>query len=41
MLIILYHKLLNDIRRIRNVFSKKHAEMLVHGVISSRLDYRK
>jgi hypothetical protein len=32
------HKLLKDIGRIRNVVSKKHTEMLVHSVISSRLD---
>ena len=33
------YKLLKDIGRIRNVLSKKHTEMLVHAVISSRLDY--
>ena len=33
------HKLLKDIRGIRNVLSKQHAEMLIHAVISSRLDY--
>ena len=33
------YKLLKDIGRVRNVFSKKHTEMLVHAVISSRLDY--
>ena len=33
------HKLLKDIGRIRNVLSNKHTEMLVHAVISSRLDY--
>ena len=33
------YKLLKDIGRIRNVLSKKHTEMLVHSVISSRLDY--
>ena len=32
------YKLLKDIGRIRNVLSKKHVEMLVHAVISSRLD---
>ena len=32
------HKLLKDIGRIRNVISKKHTEMLVHAVVSSRLD---
>ena len=31
-------KLLKDIGRIRNVISAKHTEMLVHAVISSRLD---
>ena len=33
------YKLLKDIRRIRNVLSDKHTEMLVHAVISSRIDY--
>ena len=33
------YKLLKDIGRIRNVLSKKHTEILVHAVISSRLDY--
>lgn len=33
------HKLLKDIGKIRNVISVKHTEMLVHAVISSRLDY--
>lgn len=33
------HKLLKDIGRIRNVLTKDHTEMLVHAVISSRLDY--
>ena len=32
------HKLLKDIGRVRNVLSKKHTEMLVHAVVSSRLD---
>ena len=32
------HKLLKDIGRIRNVLSNKHTEMLVHSVVSSRLD---
>ena len=33
------HKLLSDIRKIRNILTDKHTEMLVHSVISSRLDY--
>ena len=33
------YKLLKDIRRIRNVLSKEHTEMLIHAVITSRLDY--
>lgn len=33
------YKLLKDIGRVRNVITNKHAEMLVHAVISSRLDY--
>ena len=33
------YKLLKDIGRIRNMLSKKHTEMLVHAVITSRLDY--
>ena len=33
------YKLLKDIGRIRIVLSRKHTEMLVHAVISSRLDY--
>jgi hypothetical protein len=32
-------KLLKDIGRIRTVLSRKHTEMLVHAVSSSRLDY--
>ena len=32
------YKLLKDMGRIRNVLSQKHAEMLVHAIISSRLD---
>ena len=31
--------MLKDIGKIRNVISNKHTEMLVHAVISSRLDY--
>ena len=31
-------KLLKDIGRVRNLLSRKHTEMLVHAVISSRLD---
>lgn len=33
------YKLLKDIGRVRNLLSDKHTEMLVHSVISSRLDY--
>ena len=33
------YKLLKDIRTIRNVLTTKHAEMLIHAVITSRLDY--
>ena len=33
------YKLLKDLGRIRNVLSQKHAEMLVHAIITSRLDY--
>ena len=33
------YKLLRDIRRIRNVLSSKHTEILVHAVVSRRLDY--
>ena len=33
------YKLLKDIGRIRNVLSKQHTEMLIHAVITSRLDY--
>ena len=33
------YKLLKDIGKIRNLLSRKHAEMLIHAVISSRLDY--
>ena len=33
------YKLLKDIGRIRKVLSDKHTEMLVHSVISSRIDY--
>ena len=33
------YKLLKNIGRIRSVLSRKHTEMLVHAVISSRLDY--
>lgn len=33
------YKLLSDIGKIRNILSNKHIEMLVHAVISSRLDY--
>ena len=33
------YKLLKDLGRIRNVLSRKHAEMLVHAIITSRLDY--
>ena len=33
------YKLLGDINKIRNLLSSKHTEMLVHAVISSRLDY--
>ena len=33
------HKLLKDIRRVRSLLSKKNTEMLVHAVISSRIDY--
>ena len=33
------HKLLKDIGRVRRLLDVKHTEMLVHPVISSRLDY--
>ena len=33
------YKLLKDVGRIRNVLSKEHTEMLVHPVITTRLDY--
>ena len=33
------YKLLKNIGRLRNIFTKMHMEMLVHAVISSRLDY--
>ena len=33
------YKLLKDIGKIRKVLSDKHTEMLVHSVISSRIDY--
>ena len=33
------YKLLKNIGRIRKIITKKHTEMLVHAVISSRLDY--
>ena len=33
------YKLLKDIGRIRNVLSNKYTEMLVHAVVTSRLDY--
>ena len=32
------YKLLKDIGRIRNVLSQRHTEILVHAVVSSRLD---
>ena len=32
-------KLIKDIGRIRNILSVKHTEMLVHAVVTSRLDY--
>ena len=37
--VALCYKQLKDISSIRNLIEKKHAEMLVHSVISSRLDY--
>ena len=33
------YKLLKDVGRVRSVLSRKHTEMLVHAVTSSRLDY--
>ena len=33
------YQLLKNIGRVRNVLSKKNTEMLVHAVITSRLDY--
>ena len=33
------YKQIKDIGKIRNIISKNHTEMLVHAVISSRLDY--
>ena len=33
------YKILKDIGRIRSVISRKHTEMLVHAVITTRLDY--
>ena len=33
------YKQLKDIGKIRNIISKNHTEMLVHAIISSRLDY--
>ena len=33
------YKLLSDIGKIRNILSQKHTEVLVHSVISSRMDY--
>ena len=33
------YKWLRDIGRIRNLISQEHTEMLVHSVVSSRLDY--
>ena len=39
MLVSHCYKLLKNIGRIRNIISMTHTEMLVHAVISSRLDY--
>ena len=33
------YKILKDIGRIRSVLSQKHTEMLVHSLISHRMDY--
>ena len=33
------YKMLSDIGKIRKLLSNKHTEMLVHAVVSSRLDY--
>ena len=35
----LCYKLLTDIGKVRHLLSRKHTELLVHAVISSRLDY--
>ena len=35
----LCYKQLRDIGSIRNVLTKRHTEMLIHAVVSSRLDY--
>ena len=32
-------KLLKDIGRVRNILNRKHTEMLVYAVTSSRFDY--